>query len=833
MGYLGALAVAAQTILVRELLVSFYGTEFALAAALTCWLIFVPLGALACALVLRRVRRATGLLCVAAVAIGLCAPAQFVLARLVRAWLAVEPGGFVSIPHMLLSASLCAGPMSFLVGFFFPAACRHEAAASHDRAGGIRRIYVAEALGSCLGGALMSFVLLVFQTPTAIALALGAVWLLVAGVWLGTAARRWPLLVVPAVVWVLVGPLGEAGARTLGVVLCAESCVVLLALVRSPRRPVVSRRGSTVCVCAAYLLALVFLVGGADLRRWSLERRWRTFTRFELVDSLETRYQHVDLGRREGQMVVVQDGLRGDVFPDPYESREAAALLLTQHPSPRRVLIIGGGLGGLCQQVLAASAVDLDYVEMDPRLVALYRRHLPADLLAPLRERRFAAFACDGRRFVQAAASGGDALRRRTVSFRPGRVREAPRAPYDIVLINIGDPTSASSNRFYTVEFFREVSRVLAPDGVMGVWGIRGDENYLRGPLLSYNACHWATMRRVFPRIVVRPGPEFCYFASAGAHVTADAEVLAARFDRLGLEPPEMRGMFAASQFLPERVRYVEGQLAAAAADVRVNSDDRPLAFTLFLRHWQYFSRQAHLEPGAPPAPERRGFFDVVLGVRPGWFVVPFAACLLVVLAVRGARGRRRSWAWSAGLCIVTTGMFGLSAEVLIIYAYQTHFGFVYRDISLLVGVFMLGLAAGAVLLGRTARSPAKVLVVLEVLQVLWLLALPAGMPVFVGSPWFFAALAVAAGVLTGGEFPLACRLGLDAGHETASVAGLFDAADHVGAVLGAALTGLVLMPAFGLASSSVLLACAKCASLLGLAATVGLLLRPPAQRGA
>ena len=44
---LGGAALVAQTLLVRELMVSFYGAELALAAVLSCWLLFIPLGAFA------------------------------------------------------------------------------------------------------------------------------------------------------------------------------------------------------------------------------------------------------------------------------------------------------------------------------------------------------------------------------------------------------------------------------------------------------------------------------------------------------------------------------------------------------------------------------------------------------------------------------------------------------------------------------------------------------------------------------------------------------------------------------------------------------------------
>jgi predicted membrane-bound spermidine synthase len=109
-------------------------------------------------------------------------------------------------------------------------------------------------------------------------------------------------------------------------------------------------------------------------------------------------------------------------------------------------------------------------------------------------------------------------------------------------------------------------------------------------------------------------------------------------------------------------------------------------------------------------------------------------------------------------------------------------------------------------------------LLCLESLQAVLLLGMPGLAALLSVSPYLFILVSPLAGALTGAEFPLACRLGLESGRPTGAVASGFQAADNAGAVLGAAATGLVLMPAFGLTASAALLACAKCASLMGIA---------------
>lgn len=821
----GAAALTGQTLIARELMVSFYGTEFAMAAALACWLLFVPVGALAGALALKTRAPALGLVLCSLSALGLTLVSGFFAARLIRPMLGLDAGEFVSLSRIVLSGLLCAGPMSFFVGFLFPAACRCAEAQTGLQGRGIARVYTAEAIGSCGAGSAMSFILLRFQTPTAIAvLAGGAVWVL-CGLWSAASSRRTRLpagvfLVVPAL-WLVLCPFGAGGAVLLSVAMCTAALAGLVALQSHRGESAALRSWAAISLGFGFLVCLAFLSYGDELRRVALRQRWSTFTRFNLVASRETPYQHIAIGNRQGLWIVVQNGLHSERFPDDVSSARAAALLLTQHPSPRSVLVVGGGLGGLCQHMLKAPLERLDYVEMDPGLVRFVYAHLPERLAEPLAQDRFAAYICDGRRFIR------NVLRKPAPpadtawapNARSPGLRHRPAAPYDIVAINVGDPTSASASRFYTEQFFREVRQALHEGGIVAIFGITGSENYLEGSVLQYAACLYKTLKRVFPHVVIRPGDELCFFAaSSGGVATAHPPTLRTRFDRLGLKPSRMRYMFAMDQFPDEKVAYTLGRLESAAGAAPLNTDEHPSAFPLFLSVQEHYARQRREAAGTAPVPAGKGFFGSVLGVRPAWVIVPFLAVMLFLGGLRACRGRAVAAPWASGFAVLTTGVFGLSVEMLIMYLYQTQFGYIYRDISVLIGLFMLGLAFGAWLTGRGSLGAAgKVLVAVESLQVVLVLGLPAAVGILSLSPYLFLLLSAVAGFLTGAEFPVACRIGLSSGSEEGTVAGLFDACDHAGALVGAALTGLVLMPVFGLVQSALLLSCIKSTSLLGI----------------
>jgi len=822
MAGVGAAGLVAQTVLVRELMVSFYGSELALVAALCCWLAFVATGAVLGAVIVSRCARpgVLGLMGILGLAVGL--PVEFVLARMVRLVLVTEVGAFATVAEMFIGGALAGFPVAVFVGFLFPAVAAWEEVRGAGKGDGIGRVYLAEAIGSGLVGVVLSLWLLGRVSPAALVfgasasvLAMSAVWALgarqllvygmgglcYAGFGLGAGTHRSLLFFGPLAALALVG------------------AALLLAL---PGRKDVGRRAAVLLSVLLVLVCAGFVVGGRSLGEHTALARWGTVSEFRLVAGGDTRYQRLELGERDGSYVLARNGVLSEQFPETGPVESAAALLLTQHPEPRRLLVIGGGLGGLCQQLLQSPITCIDYVESDPGAAHMVYDHLPASLRAGLADERFAAYNCDGRFFVRTWLRDRSGLAERRLLLAGGdggQVHDLPAAEgYDLVVLNVGDPTSAAGARFYTVEFFGALARVLRPGGVVAICGISGDENYVgEGPILDYTACLYATLHKVFPHVVVRPGAELCYFgALKPGVVSAEPEVLVQRFDALRLRPKGLRYAFALDQFPAERVIWVRGLLERAGAAAAINTDKRAIVFTLYLRV------QSHYAGGVRDAEGTTDVFSRLAALGPGWHGAPFVLVLIAVLGVWAATGRQRATPWACAMGVFTTGVFAMSAEMMVVYGYQTAFGYVYRDVSMLVGLFMAGLAGGALLVNRSDPiHPRWHLMVLEGTQVVGLLALPFALDVMSFAPLGFMVLSATAGLLTGAEFPLAARVALAARGRAGATAGLLDASDHLGGLVGAAWAGLLLVPVLGMTQAGAVLAFVKLTSLVGIGVVV------------
>ncbi|MFH2115333.1 MAG: hypothetical protein ABIJ86_12590 [Spirochaetota bacterium] len=151
------------------------------------------------------------------------------------------------------------------------------------------------------------------------------------------------------------------------------------------------------------------------------------------------------------------------------------------HPDPQRVLVIGGGDGGILREVLRHKSVwHVDFAELDEEVVQFSRDHLAHINAGAFDDPRVRCVFGDGRAFVQAAASS------RGCGTQPG---------YDVVIMDMTDPEGPA--RFlYTREFFAEVRKALR--GGLGIFVMHGESPAARQAAF---ACIGRTLKAVFPLV--------------------------------------------------------------------------------------------------------------------------------------------------------------------------------------------------------------------------------------------------------------------------------------------------------------------------------------------
>jgi len=142
-----------------------------------------------------------------------------------------------------------------------------------------------------------------------------------------------------------------------------------------------------------------------------------------------------------GRMLFL-DGLVMTTERDEFVYHEMLAHVpMIVHGNPRRVLIVGGGDGGLLREVLRHPRVELvDMVEIDPKVVEVSRQHLPG-IACALDEPRARLHFEDGAQFVRRA-----------------------RGVYDVILVDSTEPMGAGEV-LYRDHFFQDCKKALRSEG--------------------------------------------------------------------------------------------------------------------------------------------------------------------------------------------------------------------------------------------------------------------------------------------------------------------------------------------------------------------------------
>ncbi|NPV82202.1 MAG: fused MFS/spermidine synthase [Candidatus Aminicenantes bacterium] len=478
---------------------------------------------------------------------------------------------------------------------------------------------------------------------------------------------------------------------------------------------------------------------------------WKPLHLVEVRDSPYARLQVV----RTGELVsfYVNSSLAFN-FPDPASAEEAIHFAFLQRPEATRLLLIGGGLNGTLAQALQYPRVRVDYVELDPALVRLARQVLP-DRQTGLEDPRVTINLQDGRKFLRAT-----------------------RNRYDLIICNLPEPATAQVNRFYTVEFFRQVREKLAEDGVFSFL-LPSSESYLSPQRTILLATIYHSLLTVFPRVEIIPGDNNILLASAGPlDITTDS--LLEKLDRYQLKTVFFRPEFLRSRLHPLKREYLRSSLQTVDSP-RLNSDRLPVSYFYQTLVW---SQQFH-------GPLSRGLGQLQHQTRFWLFDLPLFLFMLLIMFLIAFRKKGGTIYL---LPITVMGFTTIVAEVALILAFQSRLGLVYGKISLLFTIFMAGLFLGSSLARRLSSTLGPRHLVAVQTGFVILLALAGLAPAAAPEPAFYGLLLVM-GFLGGFLFVVSNFIYL----QSQIRYGLGYSLDLFGSFLGALLATSVFIPLLGL----------------------------------
>ncbi len=720
----GFVATVAQIIILRELLVLFYGNELSAGLVFACWLLWSGLGSGLAAKWASKISAHTTLLRLMLVCLSAMLPLSVLFIRAARVIWTLPAGELPSIGKMLYISVAVTGLLCPVSGALFGICWAiHRKKGAHQPLG----IYLGEALGSAAGGLIFYFIFL-------------------------------PYLSVFTTIWI-----------TCGLILCIAGWLF------RPWWPRSNLRFGHLMWIAAFFLVVWGVVSGSRLDHVS--RRWQWGPDLSAVH--DTAYHNIALLKKEGQVSVFTNGLWLFSQPDLLSAEYGVHLALLQHPDPKTILLLGGGIAGLLQELFKQPGIrHIDYVEPDPEFIPLLKLHLSPATDAFLKDPRVRLIHEDPRAFLRRS-----------------------HARYDVILMNMGDPITAQMNRFYTEEFFGHVKQRLSSGGILS-FAVSGGESMLGPTQARFLGSIKKTLLQIFPQTLIYPGDQVRFFATdISGELHSDHSVLANRIIERNLQLTYIREDILQDALSPFRLDYLKSILEDIRG-VAISKDFFPICYFHNLLMW---ANQWH--------EVLQKYLNILAGLKLRWFWIALAAIGVIVVAIFWT-GRPKFRVAVAGSVFIS-GAIEMVLQVAFLLSFQIIEGFVYRQLALIIAFFMTGLAVGAGWISRQYLSPDRTsafrrrFIRVQAGVCLLPLGLMLFFPLIHGefrnflSPaavgWLFSGLSLVTGFLGGVHFALAVMVMAGTGVALEKIGGGFYALDLAGAAAGVLMAALFIIPVYGI----------------------------------
>lgn len=551
---------------------------------------------------------------------------------------------------------------------------------------------------------------------------------------------------------------------------------------------------SILVILSVFILGTGYVLFGGkvdNIHQHAIQLQWK---HHNVVHYQNSPYGNISVIENQGQYIYFQDGIPTILIPVPdmIFVEEFVHLPMLAHPRPEQILILRGGAGGVINEILQHPTVKrIEYAELDPLLLELIRKFPTPLTESELQDERVNVQYIDGRLLLNTTPD-----------------------TYDLIFIGVMEPSNLQANRYFTEEFFSLVKDRLNHDGIL-VLGAPGSLTYLNEELRNLNSSIYHTLKSVFSHIRVIPGEGVNLFLSSDSPDVASIDMMKV-VDRL-----EERDI-TADVLMPWHIErklhdgwnywfmdFIEG------SSEEVNYDFKPAALFYNLTHWN-----------ALYSPEFGRFFKEFERINVTGIFLVVGILLLVFVFIR-SRSRKQFRA-GVPIAIITTGFAGMLFSLIIIFAFQSVYGYVFSWIGLLIASFMAGAAAGAMLITNALpriKNALKFFRSIEVVIISFTIILPFILFVvnlYSGSQSallffriLFLILSFISGLLVGAQFPLANKLYLKDSAGLSRTGGMLFAFDLLGGWLGGIIGAVVLLPVLGLTGTCITVALIKIASFI------------------
>jgi len=481
----------------------------------------------------------------------------------------------------------------------------------------------------------------------------------------------------------------------------------------------------------------------SDLNMMSAKK---LFPNQEIIEQVDSKYGKIIVTETSGQLNFFENGILLFSYENTIDNEEKVHYAMVQHKSPKNILLISGGISGTAKEILKYDVDKIDYLELDPNIISIGKEYT-----SNIDDEKINIINKDGRLFVKQTNE-----------------------KYDVAIIDLPDPSTTQINRFYTIEFFKELKKKLDEESLISI-SVSSSENYMNEETIKLNSIIYSTLKEVFDNVIIIPGEEN-FFISSDKKLSYEISGLT---EKKNIETKYVNKDYLIGKITEERINYVKENIKQTE---EVNKDFNPIAYYYQIKSWK-----------------------TKFESNTAWILI--IALLIILILIT----RLKAMTFSVSVI----GFSAISLELVLLTGFQIIYGYIYGMLSIIITLFMMGLAIGIYSMNKTLQKrKAKDFLKIQMLIIVYSTLLPLiliylsllknELLISLSANVIIPLLTILLGFLTGSVFPLVSKLTFKRIEKTASK---LYSADLIGSCLGAILTSVVLIPVLGITKLCFLIA--------------------------
>jgi len=370
----------------------------------------------------------------------------------------------------------------------------------------------------------------------------------------------------------------------------------------------------------------------------------------EIIAHTDTPYQHLTLTQYQSQKTLYSDGRKVFSIPDQM-SAELIHVIMWHNQEVKNMAVIGAPSPDILTELSKYDRVNYDIYENDKILLNFMSRTLDLNLTESM------------------AVISGDPFNQIQDSHKK----------YDIIWLTNAQPFDGIGNRYLTIDFYENAVGRLSSGGLLA-FSIPGTTNRLKADLQEYLSVIYNSLRVHFRYVKILSEDNFIFIASNNDSISkADLEILLAAKSKNRIETAYVDSTYLTYLLEPLNQSKLKGvydnQIKTA------NSICKPVVYYYNSILWA--ERYSQVEK------------TLLKFWKSNRAVLYIILLLLFLTLVTLIKNRKRFATLSLSFL---AGFGGMALEIALLVLYQSYVGNIYSQIGILIGLFMVGIAAGGYL---------------------------------------------------------------------------------------------------------------------------------------